>query len=208
MSIEEFKRRRDAEIAGITDEEEAEEKCFSKNAFLFYSATERILVDENLCHIRVPMNNNLAYIGTSGLRDATLGVYVKWWQTYKKALFFARTSWFKKTTEPRLVYFIAGSPLSGRNHCSAVNSDGIEYHGVHLSPFFDAWHSFRDINKSYPEELKKSHRGKRTLREAAEILSADPDVMAHYEQVMHNLDVGIPYEVKSCKKSNQETSMN
>lgn len=47
-----------------------------------------------------------------------------------------------------MTYFIAGSPLSGANRCSAINRDG-KIVGVQFSPFIDAWRSFIAINKRY-----------------------------------------------------------
>ncbi len=189
ITRKEYMRRRKAERANITGDVRAEQKCFLKNAFLFYSATERILTDDNLFFIPVPFNNNLAYIGTNGFRGATLGVYVKWWQTYKDALIIGETPWYVgKKTEPRLLYFLAGSPLSGCNGCSAVNPDGTSWRHVVPSPFYNAWRPFREINQSYSDEVKQAHRGPYTLRDAARILRADPVVMAHYEEVMRKLN--------------------
>ncbi len=206
MTQKEYLKRRNAELARVTDDDRAEQKCFLENAFLFYSATERILSDESLAFIPVPFENNLAYIGTSGLRDATLGVYVKWWQRYKGAVSFEKKSWLVgKPIDPRLLYFIAGSPLSGSNGCSEVNPDGVSYKRV-LSPFIDAWQSFMNVNKSYTEEDKKIHRGNLTLRDAARILRADPAAMSYYEQVLRDLESGKPYEVSLPAEEKSEAS--
>ena len=65
----------------------------------------------------LPFENNLAYTGSSGLRNATLGVYLEWWSECERAV-------IKKDggEVQALTYFIAGSPLSGSNHCSAVEA--------------------------------------------------------------------------------------
>lgn len=34
----------------------------------------------------LPFKNNLAYTGTSGLKDATLGVYLEWWDECDRAI--------------------------------------------------------------------------------------------------------------------------
>ncbi len=195
MTHKEFLKRR-AGRATTTGDVQSERKCFLKNAFLFYSATEKILADDNLFFIPVPFENNLAYVGTNGLRGATLGVYVKWWQTYKEALIIGETPWHVgKKTEPRLLYFLAGSPLSGSNGCSAVNPDGTSWRHVVPSPFYAAWSPFRQINQSYPDEVKEARRGPYTLRDAARILREDPAVMAHFEEVMRELN-------EKCKNDN------
>ncbi len=195
MTQKEYEKHRSAERARIVDDIEAEQKCFLENAFLFYSATERILNDDALCFIPVPFENNLAYSGTSGLRGATLGVYVKWWQVYKGALSLEKKSWLVgKPIEPRLLYFIAGSPLSGSNGCSEVNPDGVSYKRV-LSPFIDAWRSFMNVNKSHTAADKETRRGNLTLCDAARILRADPAVMTQCEKVMLDLASGKPYDI-------------
>ncbi len=191
ITRKEYMRRRIAARESTTVLVRAEQNCFLKNAFLFYSATEKILADDDLFFIPVPFENNLAYSGTYGFRGATLGVYVKWWQVYKAALIFAKKSWLcGQKTEPRLLYFLAGSPLSGCNRCSAVNPDGVSSQHIVPSPFSAAWRPFWEVNRTYPNEVKEARRGPYTLRDAACILREDPAVMAHYEEVMQEL--GLP----------------
>lgn len=93
----------------------------------------------------IPFENNLAYTGTSGLRNATLGVYLEWWDNCKRAVLK------DKGEITALTYFIAGSPLSGSNHCSAVNRKGMSKSIVFTSPFTEIWSLFMRINQRYTE---------------------------------------------------------
>ncbi len=190
------------------EEATAEEKSFLENAFLFYSATERILADEKLRFVVTPFSNHLAYTGRSGFRGATLGTYVTWWQRYKAALSFeVANSSGEMAIEPRLLYHIAGSPLSGSNVCAAVCPKGSS-HRRSVCPFTDAWRSFMDANRTNSVDDEEHRRSSYSIRDAVRILRADPDVMAHYEQVMRNLASGKRYDTKlPSKKSKAESKM-
>jgi len=121
------------------------EKLFLKEAFFLYENRERILSDIRMSLAPTPFRNGLAYTGSSGLGDATLGVYLEWWDACRKSVI--------KNGEKAyaLTYRIAGSPLSGSNSCSAVTRDGRTI-TVHLmSPFSDAWGSFMHINQRYAD---------------------------------------------------------
>ena len=48
---------------------------FYKEAFFLYDHRDRIMSDSRMFLTPIPFPNNLAYSGTSGLSDATLGVY-------------------------------------------------------------------------------------------------------------------------------------
>ncbi len=164
----------------------AEHECFLKNAFLFYSATDRILADEEMSLVPVPIEHSLAYIGTVG-RGATLGTYLRWWRDCKEALNFVEKTWFvEKPIEPRLLCYLAGSPLSGSNGCGEVTPDGVVYRRV-VSSFGDALQSFMAASWSCSHEMKERRRGDLNLRRVAEILRLDPAVMSHYEKVMREL---------------------
>jgi hypothetical protein len=120
-------------------------KLFFKEAFFLYEHKERILADSRMFLTPLPFENNLAYTGTSGLRKATLGVYLEWWEECERAV-------IKKDGEVlALTYFIAGSPLSGSNHCSTVNRKGKCRTVQFASPFSDLWSSFMRINQRYTE---------------------------------------------------------
>jgi hypothetical protein len=126
------------------------EKLFLKEAFFLYENKGRILSDISMALTPTPFRNGLAYTGSSGLGDATLGVYLEWWDACRKSVVSYDEGIYA------LTYRIAGSPLSGSNSSSAVTRDGRTI-TVHLmSPFSDAWGSFMRINQRYAE-LKNLH---------------------------------------------------
>lgn len=127
-----------------TQERPVWEQLFLKEAFFLYEHREQILADSRMFLTPLPFQNNLAYTGTSGLRNATLGVYLEWWEACEKAVLY------NKDGIVALTYFIAGSPLSGGNHCSAVDRDG-KSRTVQFAPFKEIWSSFMLINQRYTE---------------------------------------------------------
>lgn len=136
---------------------------FYRNAFLFYRNAHRILNDSRMFLAPVPVQNVLAYTGTSGLHYPTLGVYVEWWLNCD-----ADVTKDKKGMEA-LTCRIAGSPLSGNNHCTCVYPDG-EIGDVSHYPFINVWSSFMKINKRYTkaQQMYESY----TLDEVVDILQA------------------------------------
>lgn len=137
---------------------------FFKEAFFLYNNREKIYSDIRMFLTPLPFENNLAYTGRSGLQDATLGIYLKWWDECEQAV-------IKDGDEvTALTYFIAGSPLSGSNRCSAVTKDGKTYSFQFSCPFRDIWAPFMRINQSYTET--KSLYPAYTLEETIEILRA------------------------------------
>ena len=94
------------------------EELFFKEAFFLYEHKEQILADSRMFLTPLPFKNDLAYTGTSGLKDATLGVYLEWWDECNRAIIK------KDGVVQSLTYCIAGSPLSGVNHCSVVDRMG------------------------------------------------------------------------------------
>ena len=93
-------------------------QLFVSNAFYLLAHKERILSDSRMFLCPVAIQNGIAYTGTSGFRKPTLGVYLEWWGLVKEAMHI------DKNDCRSLVYQLAGSPLSGRNCCSAVREDG------------------------------------------------------------------------------------
>lgn len=67
-----------------------------------------------------------------------------------------------------MIYHIAGSPLSGSNHCGVVNEDGKTFIKSFDSPFKEIWGSFIDVNTKYDEA--KEHFQAYTLKEVVDIL--------------------------------------
>jgi len=117
---------------------------FFKEAFFLYEHKDQILADSRMFLTPLPFKNNLAYTGTSGLQNATLGIYLEWWDACEQAVIY------NKDRIEALTYFIAGSPLSGGNHCSAVDRKG-KSRTVQFAPFTEIWSSFMRINQRYTE---------------------------------------------------------
>lgn len=115
---------------------------FYKNAFLFYRNAHRILTDSRMFLTPVPVQSGLAYTGTSGFHYPTLGVYVEWWLNGDANI--------TKDENGReaLTCHIAGSPLSGINHCTCVYPDG-KIGGISHYPFNNVWSTFMKINNRY-----------------------------------------------------------
>ena len=121
------------------------EELFYKEAFFLYEHKEQILADSRMFLTPLPFKNNLAYTGTSGLNNATLGVYLEWWKECERTI-------IRKGSEIRaLTFYIAGSPLSGNNRCSAVTRKGKTEQICFPSPFKEIWSSFMRINRRYSE---------------------------------------------------------
>ena len=125
---------------------EEEEQCelFVKNAFYLLAHRERILNDSRMFLCPVHVKNGLAYTGTSGFHNPTLGIYIEWWQNCQGAMLT------EKKGKRGLVYHLAGSPLSGANHCVAICEDG-KKKDITLLPFRDYWPVFMGINQRYTE---------------------------------------------------------
>lgn len=138
------KRSRKRLFGKKTLERPAWEQLFLQEAFFLYEHKERILADSRMFLTPLPFQNNLAYTGTSGLRNATLGIYLEWWDACEQAVIN------NEDGIVALTYFIAGSPLSGGNHCSAVDRKG-KSRTVQFAPFTEIWTSFMRINQRYTE---------------------------------------------------------
>ena len=119
---------------------------FAENAWLFFNNAERILNDSRMFFAPVYIENHLAYIGTNGFKNPTLGVYLEWWLNCDKASIDANGN---------LVWYISGSPLTGCNACSSVTPEGdrvpIELH----TSFSNIWRSFMAVNNRYNEAKQR-----------------------------------------------------
>ena len=124
---------------------------FFKNAFLLYDHREEILSDRRMALTPLPFENVLAYTGTSGLRNATLGVYLEWWEACGDAVIKDDDG-----TPSALTYLLAGSPLTGANDCMAVTRDcrtvPVKHQGF---CFRKLWQSFLPINSRYAEAKER-----------------------------------------------------
>ena len=159
----------------VSNEWIQKQQMFVDNAFYLLAHMDRILNDSRMFLAPVAVQSGLAYTGTSGFKRPTLGVYLEWWQTCDGAM--------RIDNEGRrsLVYRLAGSPLSGMNHCSAVREDG-ETETVTLSPFMSHWSPFTKINTRYTEA--KVRYQAYTLHEVLDILHREDNGKLDYEHVI------------------------
>ena len=160
-------------VATPTNDEQKkkEESLFLHNAFLFLQHRDRIMSDSRMFLCPIPIQNGLAYTGTSGFGRPTLGVYIEWWLNCEEATVFKKTRVFKKDKTKWLVYRIAGSPLSGANSCGIVNEKGETDSESLTGSFSPVWSSFMRINNRYDEA--KSLYQAYTLEEVVEILEKE-----------------------------------
>lgn len=149
----------------ITEEDKAEEKLlFLDNAFKFLQHRNRIMSDSRMFLCPVPIKSGIAYTGTSGFHHPTLGVYLEWWLNCENAMICNGIG------TKKLVYHIAGSPLSGANHCGVVDESG-KTETESIYPFSSLWSSFIRINNRYDEA--KSLYQAYTLKEVVDILEGE-----------------------------------
>lgn len=90
-----------------------------RNLHRLIAESDKILSNSRMFLAPVPIQNGLAYFGTSGFHNPTLGVYIEWWKHYKCAWVIDEFG-----VKQPLIY-IAGSPLSGANRCAYVGAEGI-----------------------------------------------------------------------------------
>ena len=148
-----------------TDEEKAEERSlFCNNAFRFLKYRNIIMSDSRMFLCPVPIQNGMAYTGTSGFHNPTLGVYLEWWLNCENAM-ICDGNGMKK-----LVYQIAGSPLSGRNSCGVVDENG-KTETKSIYPFSSLWPNFMRVNSRYDEA--KSQYQAYTLKQVVDILEKE-----------------------------------
>lgn len=109
-----------------------------ENIKLIYDNRERILTDSRMFLAPMPCAGGLAYCGTRMFDKPVLGVHLQWWMTCEEV----------HSKDDEWVYYISGSPLSGMNSCSKVDSNG-KANSTRLSGFANAWRTFTQINKKY-----------------------------------------------------------
>ena len=143
---------------------ERQKKLFTDNAFYLLAHQERIMRDSRMFLAPVAVQNGLAYTGTSGFNAPTLGIYLEWWNECSMAL---RVD---KENRRSLVFHLAGSPLSGANHCAEVYEDG-RTESVQVSSFISHWRPFTAINTRY-DEAKHIYQAY-TLEQVLDILHAE-----------------------------------
>ena len=115
---------------------------FTENAWFLLANAEKIFSDSRVFLAPVKVQNGLAYTGTSGFGRPTIGVYLEWWLNHKEAAV---------DKNGNLVWYISGSPLSGRNCCSSVDPEGEQVKIAQQTSFGAIWRSFMDVNNRYTE---------------------------------------------------------
>lgn len=138
-------------------------KLFADNAFLFLCNCERIRSDSRMFLAPVEVESCLAYFGTGGFRNPTLGIYIEWWLDCLEAA-------QEVDDKHWLVYYIAGSPLSGCNSCGLVSRRG-ETKSENIRNFSDAWRPFIKINSYY--DAAKSKYEAYSLQQVIDILKKE-----------------------------------
>ena len=159
----------------VSNEGMQKQQLFVDNAFYLLAHLDRIMDDSRMFLAPVAVQSGMAYTGTSGFKRPTLGVYLEWWQTCDGAMRI------DKEGRRSLVYRLAGSPLSGMNHCSAVREDG-KIETVTLSSFGKHWGPFVNINKRYSGA--KSRYQAYTLQEVLDILHREDDGKVDYDHAI------------------------
>ena len=132
-----------------------------RNLHRLIAESDKILADSKMFLAPVPIQNGLAYFGTSGFQNPTLGVYIEWWRHHKCAWIIDEFG------EKQPLIYIAGSPLSGANKCAYVGAEGESY-GVSVTNFAPVWQSFMNVNTRYTEA--KQRYDAYTLEEVVEKL--------------------------------------
>lgn len=123
-------------------------KLLCRNLNRLIAESDKILADSRMFLAPVPIHNGLAYFGTSGFHNPTLGVYIEWWRHHKCA-------WvIDELGEKQPLIYIAGSPLSGANRCAYVGAEGMSY-GVSVTKFAPVWQSFVNVNTRYTEAKQR-----------------------------------------------------
>lgn len=146
------------------EQKQQQEELFIDNAFYLLAHKERVLSDSRMFLCPIAVQSGLAYTGTSGLRNPTLGVYIEWWLNCHGAMRIDNKG------RKSLVYRLAGSPLSGANKCSEVLEDG-EIQVVKLLPFREHWAPFININTRYT--YAKAKYQAYSLQQVLEILHGE-----------------------------------
>lgn len=123
-------------------------ELFLRNAHRLIEESAAILADSRMFLTPLPIKSGIAYTGTSGFQNPTLGVYLEWWK-------YNECGWVKDECGVRRpIYYIAGSPLSGNNSCAYIGAGG-ESCRVSVSLFHSVWRSFIEINTRYTETKQR-----------------------------------------------------
>lgn len=165
------------------------EKQFIDNAFYLLAHRERILSDSRMFLTPVAVQSGLAYTGTSGFRNPTVGVYLEWWATCDGAMRVDEDG------ERSLIYHLAGSPLSGMNSCSEVLENGVS-RGVKVTSFSSYWPSFIKVNKRYTDAKHECQCY--SLQQLLDILHDEDRGECDFSQVVNT--IFMQHEIDTLKK--------
>lgn len=172
-----------------TEDVERQKKLFTDNAFYLLAHREHIMRDSRMFLTPVMVQNGLAYTGTSGFNAPTLGIYLEWWALCSEAMRI------DENDNRSLVFHLAGSPLSGANHCAEVYEDG-RVKQIHLSYFSDCWRPFMAINARY-DEAKHLYQAY-TLEELLAILRNEDKGKFDYSREIN--ECFMQHEIDKLKK--------
>lgn len=154
----------DVEAMQRKKQEQEDLQFFLDHAFFFWQNAARIFKDSRLFLAPVPVQSGLAYTGTSGFHAPTLGIFIEWW-------LYSETNVRKDCdNNDILLYYIAGSPLSGANECRCVYPDGT-VKPIHYKPFSSVWRSFVAINTRYTEAKQRYEAY--SLQQVWDVLTAE-----------------------------------
>lgn len=143
--------------------DDADQAFFMDHAYFFYNHANAIFSDSRMFLAPVTASNGLAYTGTSGLRNATLGVYLEWW------IYGDGYNLKDREGNDAITCILSGSPLSGANSCYGVYPDGTKK-TIHHSSFGYLWTTFMAVNGRY-SEAKQCYESY-TLRQVYDMLMA------------------------------------
>ncbi len=151
------------------DEKEKKRLCklFTDNAFYLLAHRDRILSDSRMFLCPIAIKSGMMYSGSSGFENPTLGIYLEWWRECPNAMIT------DKDGTRSLVFYLAGSPLSGANWSKRVDESG-EIHNVGASyPFISQWRPFIGVNNRYTAAKRRYQAY--SLDEVLDILHNEDD---------------------------------
>lgn len=152
------------------EDSNAQQQLFVENAFYLLAHRDRIMRDSRMFLAPVAVQNGLAFLGSSGFKFPTIGVYLEWWENCMGAVRI-------ENGRRSLVYKLAGSPLSGINRCGEVFEDGTT-NVYTFVPFNVHWRPFVDINRRYTE-AKRAYQAY-SLQEVLDILHSEDEDKTSY----------------------------
>ena len=155
----------------MTPEEKvkADRQLLMDQLHFLFRHRKTIMADPRMYLAPVAVGHNLAYSGTSGFRNPTLGVIMKWLEVspYAKDI--------DENGEVAFLGWMAGSPLSGCNKCTFVSKDGHQYTKTIRRPhaFFHTWRGFVRINSRFAKIREESEVTPYLLEEVLVLLKED-----------------------------------